>query len=111
MRIIIAIMFALLLSSCTAMDLASTLLPSATKGGVSAELQVGDDNVTVGDTGATEVKENNGTVTSNVQGLPPIYLIGVIGIFLLFILGLLYIVFQLGLRTPRPLRYTSEGRR
>ena len=106
------ILLCIVLAGCSALDVISKVLPSSGGGtSVSADLQVGDKENEIGSTGATEVEENHGTISNKIEGLPPVHLLALVGIFLATIIGIMYISFQMGLRTPRPLKYTSEGRR
>jgi hypothetical protein len=110
LKSLMAILFALALSGCSALDVASKLLPGD-KPAIEANLQVGDKSAEIGSTGVTEVEENHGTISNKTEGLPPVHLLTLVGIFLAAIIGVMYISFQMGLRTPRPRKYTSEGRR
>lgn len=110
LKSLMTILFALALSGCSALDVASKLLPGD-KPTVEANLQVGDKSAEIGSTGATEVEENHGTITNKMEGLPPVHLLTLVGIFLTAIIGVMYISFQMGLRTPRPRKFTSGGRR
>ena len=106
------IVLCIVLAGCSALDVISKVLPSSGGGtSVSADLQVGDKENEIGSMGATEVEQNHGTITTSTEGLPPMYLVLLIGLVLAAMIGVLYISFQMGLRTPRPLKYTSEGRR
>lgn len=106
------ILLCFVLTGCSALDVISKVLPNSGGGtSVSADLQVGDEKNEVGATGSTEVGENHGTITTKTEGLPPMYLVILIGVVLAAMIGVLYISFQMGLRTPRPKKYTSQGRR
>lgn len=111
-RYSLIILLSIVLAGCSALDVIGKVLPGNDGGtSVSADLQVGDKENEVGSTGSTDVEENHGTITTKTEGLPPMYLVILIGVVLAAMIGILYISFQMGLRTPRPRKYTSEGRR
>ena len=99
------IIMVILLSSCSALDLASNLMPS--KPAVEANLEIAGEKNQAVEIGGKELTADtiNETIVNN--GAPALEKAIDTGMIAL----LMFLAFQVGLRTPRPKRYTSEGRK
>ena len=109
------VVIALLLSGCGALDIASFLLPSkpAVEANLDLEVSKGKKESIETEVGTeTSVKaETVDTISTNNFGLDITDLVILLATLVSLGLPASYMFYRIGLSRPRPLKYTSEGRR
>lgn len=109
------LVISLLLTGCGALGLASSLLPSkpAVEANLDLEVSKGKKESIETEVGTeTSVKaETVETISTNNFGLDITDLVILLSVLVVLGLPASWFFYQLGLRTPRPRKFTSDGRK
>lgn len=109
------VIVSLMLSGCGALGIASSLLPSkpAVEANLDVEVSKGKKESIETEVGTeTSVKADNvETISTNNFGLDITDLVILLSVLVALGLPASWFFYQLGLRTPRPHKFTSDGRK